>query len=155
MNVHFVVTQHSDGETSSFIGTAYWEGRGRTEVTYQFPIKKNKTPSLNICPVSNTVSCYGEIRIKIQLGLGSPRLELKGHRSLLHRTTRGQLSTRLHGASCSSLDPDGISSTNSSPGAPGSVGGHIPLRGYWSGPSPQEPGEEREPVSPRKIRPLS
>lgn len=37
------------------------------------------------------------------------------------------------------------------PGALGSVGGNIPLKGYGTGPSRQEPGEESYSVSPRKI----
>lgn len=41
--------------------------------------------------------------------------------------------------------------SDSSPGAPGSVGGNIPLRGYWPGASRQGSGEESYCVSPRKI----
>lgn len=41
--------------------------------------------------------------------------------------------------------------SDSSAGAPGSVGGNIPLTGYGTGPSPQGPGEESYSVSSRKI----
>lgn len=85
--------------------------------------------------------------------LGSTSVELEGHRTLLaHRTTGEQLSTRSHYDNCPNLDPDSLSSTDSSPGAPGSVGGNIPLRGYWTGPSPQGPGEERQLLSAGKIQ---
>lgn len=117
-------------------------GRARIDVTCQFPIKRltETDLSLNICPVSNTISCYGEIIKYSWAWVAQPGV---GGTQNVSTQDKQRTFQHQHDANCPSSDPDEAFSTDSSLGAPGSVGGNSPLSGYWTGPSPQGLGKKR------------